>query len=229
MNTHHTHHTQAAVADRSDEHGHEHSEAASSPPAGRSGHDHGSHDKHAGHDPEMFRRLFWWNLALAVPVLVFSEQIQEWFGYSIDGAWAAWVAPVLGTVIYLWGGQPFLKGAVAEVRNRQPGMMLLIALAITVAYVSSLAASIGWGDLNFWWELAALIVVMLLGHWQEMKAIGQAQGALAALAELLPDSAERISPDGDLESVPIAEPRDRRRGIGTTRWPCAGRRHDRRG
>jgi Cu2+-exporting ATPase len=115
------------------------------------------------------------------------------------------VAPVLGTVIYLWGGQPFLKGAVAETRNRQPGMMLLIALAITVAYVSSLAASIGWGDLNFWWELAALIVVMLLGHWQEMKAIGQAQGALAALAELLPDSAERISADGDLDSVPIAD------------------------
>ena len=154
----------------------------------------------------MFRHLFWWNLALAVPVLVFSEQIQEWFGYSIDGAWAAWVAPVLGTVIYLWGGQPFLKGAVAEVRNRQPGMMLLIALAIAVAaYVSSLAASIGWGDTNFWWELATLIVVMLLGHWQEMKAIGQAQGALATLAELLPDTAERISTDGDLESVPIAD------------------------
>jgi Cu2+-exporting ATPase len=205
MKTHHTHHTQALVADRSDEHTHAHSEPTSNSRTGRSGHDHRSHDKHAGHDPEMFRRLFWWNLVLAVPVLVFSEQIQEWFGYSIDGAWADWVAPVLGTVIYLWGGQPFLKGAVAEVRNRQPGMMLLIALAITVAYVSSLAASIGWGDLNFWWELAALIVVMLLGHWQEMKAIGQAQGALAALAELLPDSAERVSADGNLESVPIAD------------------------
>ena len=151
----------------------------------------------------MFRRLFWWNLLLAVPVLVFSPQIQEWFGYSIDGGWAAWVAPVLGTVIYVWGGKPFLKGGVAEVRNRQPGMMLLIALAITVAYVSSLASSLGWGDLDFWWELAALIAVMLLGHWQEMKAIGQAQGALAALAELLPDTAERV--DGDsVEEVPIA-------------------------
>ncbi len=164
---------------------------------------HGGHDKHAGHDPDMFRRLFWWNLLLAVPVLVFSPQIQEWFGYSIDGAWAAWVAPVLGTVIYLWGGQPFLKGGVAEIRNSQPGMMLLITLAITVAYVSSLASSLGWGDLDFWWELAALITVMLLGHWQEMKAIGQAQGALAALAELLPDTAERV--DGDTtEEVPIA-------------------------
>ena len=170
--------------------------------AGHGGH--GGHDKHAGHDPEMFRRLFWWNVVLAVPVLIFSKQIQEWFGYSIDGAWAAWPAPVIGTVIFLWGGQPFLKGGVAEVRDRQPGMMLLIALAITVAYVSSLASSLDWGDLNFWWELAALIVVMLLGHWQEMKAIGQAQGALAALAELLPDTAERVTDDG-VEDVAIAD------------------------
>jgi Cu2+-exporting ATPase len=152
----------------------------------------------------MFRRLFWWNLVLAVPVVVFSEQIQAWFDYSIDGAWAAWVAPVLGTVVYLWGGKPFLAGGVTEVRNRQPGMMLLIALAITVAYGSSLAASLGWGDLDFWWELAALIVVMLLGHWQETKAIGQAQGALAALAELLPDTAERVT-DNSVEDVAVAD------------------------
>ena len=151
----------------------------------------------------MFRRLFWWNLVLAVPVLVFSEQIQDWFDYSIDGAWAAWIAPIVGTVIFLWGGKPFLAGGVAEVRNRQPGMMLLISLAITVAYGSSLASSLGWGDLDFWWELAALITVMLLGHWQEMKAIGQAQGALDALAELVPDTAERV--DGDqTEEVTIA-------------------------
>ncbi len=184
-----------------------HSESSSTGHDHGSGHGdgHGGHDKHAGHDPETFRRLFWWNLVLAVPVLVFSEQIQAWFGYSIDGAWAAWPAPVIGTVVYVWGGQPFLKGAFAEVRDRQPGMMLLIALAITVAYVSSLAASLGVGDLNFWWELAALIVVMLLGHWQEMKAIGQARGALAALAELLPDTADRVGDDGDVESVPIAD------------------------
>ena len=165
---------------------------------------HGGHDKHAGHDPEMFRRLFWWNLVLAVPVLVFSGQIQDWFDYSIDGGWAAWVAPVLGTVIYLWGGRPFLAGGVAEIRSRQPGMMLLIALAITVAYVSSVAASLHWGDLDFWWELAALIVVMLLGHWQEMKAIGQARGALAALAELLPDTAERVT-GTTIEDVTMAD------------------------
>jgi len=181
---------------------HDHSHHQATVGHGHPAHD--GHDKHAGHDPEMFRRLFWWNLLLAVPVLVFSQQIQDWFDYSIDGAWAAWVAPVLGTVVYLWGGKPFLAGGVAEVRGRQPGMMLLITLAITVAYVSSLAASLGWGDLDFWWELAALIVVMLLGHWQEMKAIGQAQGALAALAELLPDTAERVT--GDItEDVAIAD------------------------
>jgi len=147
--------------------------------------EHDDHTEHAGHDPEIFRRLFWWNLVLAVPVLVFSAQIQEWFGCTIEGAWASWVAPVVGTVIYPWGGRPFLSGGVAEVRNRQPAMTLLTALAITVAYLSSLASSLGFGEHDFWWELAALIAVMLLGHWQEMKAIGQARGALAALAELL--------------------------------------------
>ena len=167
-------------------------------------HSHAGHDKHAGHDPAMFRRLFWWNLLLAIPVIVFSHMVQEWFGYSIDASWAAWVSPVIGTVIFLWGGQPFLKGAVHEVQARQPGMMLLIALAITVAYGSSLASSVGWGELDFWWELAALIVIMLLGHWQEMKAIGQAQGALSALAELLPDRAERIE-DGEPIEVAIAD------------------------
>ncbi len=188
-----------------DDDGHDHNADPSDHNADPSGHDpHGGHDKHAGHDPEVFRQLFWWNLVLAVPVLVFSQQIQDWFGFSIDGAWAAWVAPVIGTVIYLWGGKPFLAGGVAEVRTRQPGMMLLISLAITVAYVSSVASSVGWGDLDFWWELAALIVVMLLGHWQEMKAIGQAQGALAALAELLPDTAERVRGDS-VEEVAIAD------------------------
>ncbi len=163
---------------------------------------HGAHDKHAGHDPEMFRRLFWWNLLLAIPVVFTSHMIQDWFGYELNGV--AWVPPVLGTVVYLWGGKPFLLGGYREIRSRQPGMMLLIALAITVAYVASLLNTLGVGDLDFWWELAALIVVMLLGHWQEMKAIGQARGALAALAELLPDGAERIE-DGEPVEVPIGD------------------------
>ena len=120
---------------------------------------HGGHDKHAGHDPEMFRRLFWWNLLLAIPVIVFSRD-GPGLVRLLDRRRLGRVGrrPCSGTVIYLWGGKPFLVGGVAEVRDRQPGMMLLIALAITVAYGSSLATSLGWGDLDFWWELAALIV-----------------------------------------------------------------------
>ena len=153
----------------------------------------------------MFRRLFWINLALAIPVVAYSEMIQEWLGFrapSFPGS--EYVAPVLGTVIFLYGGWPFLSGGVWEARNRQPGMMLLIALAITVAFAASVASTLGYFDLEFWWELSALIVIMLLGHWLEMRAIGQAQGALAALAELLPDEAERVT-DGATETVPLHE------------------------
>ena len=166
---------------------------------------HGSHDAGHGDHAEMFRRLFWINLALAVPVLVLSEQIQDWFGYNLTFPGSSWVPPVLGTVIYFYGGRPFLSGGVSEARERQPGMMLLIALAITVAFVASLVSLTDALDLEFWWELASLIVIMLLGHWQEMRAIGQAQGALAALAELIPDEAERIEDGGETQTVPIAD------------------------
>ena len=175
--------------------------------AGHTGPDHdshgGGHDKHAGHSVAMFRDRFWLSFVLTLPVILFSEMIQEWLGYSTpDFPGSDLVAPVLGTVIFIYGGAPFLKGAVEEVRNRQPGMMLLIGMAITVAFSASLATTLGWFDLEFWWELAALITIMLLGHWMEMRAIGQAQGALAALAELLPDEAERITGSG-IETVPV--------------------------
>src|SRR6185369_10215941 len=136
------------------------------------------------HDLEMFRRRFWWALLLTIPLVVTSDMVMGWFGYSIEPPLLAWYGPALGSVVFWWGGWPFLVGGVAEVRNRQPGMMLLISMAITVAYGASLATSIGLLDLEFWWELAALVTIMLLGHWQEMKAIGQAQNALAALAAL---------------------------------------------
>ena len=175
--------------------------------APRAGHDGAGHDAHGGHGDHVaqFRRLFWWNLLLAVPVVLFSEMFSDLLGYGLP-AGTAWISPVLGTVIFVFGGWPFLSGAVSEVRARQPGMMLLIGLAITVAFTASLATSLGVGDLDldFWWELALLIVIMLLGHWLEMKAIGQAQGALAALAELLPDDAERVTSSGDVETVPIS-------------------------
>jgi Cu2+-exporting ATPase len=108
----------------------------------------------------------------------------------------SWLGPVLGSAVFWWGGWPFLSGGVAEIRNRQPGMMLLISMAIVVAYAASMATSLDWLDLEFWWELALLVTIMLLGHWQEMKAIGQARGALTALAELLPDDAEIVDSDG---------------------------------
>jgi Cu2+-exporting ATPase len=162
----------------------------------RSG-EHGGHDKHEGHSVAMFRDRFWWSLALAVPVVFFSEMVQDWFGYTApEFAGSSWIAPVLGTVIFVYGGTPFLKGGLAEIRDRQPGMMLLIAMAITVAFTASAATTFSWFDLEFWWELAALIVVMLLGHWMEMRSIGQARGALAALADLLPDDAELVTDDG---------------------------------
>ncbi len=181
--------------------GHDHD--AHTAPGSHAGHE--GHDKHAGHDPETFRRRFWLTLVISLPVIATSEMVMDWFGYELSGV--AWVGPVLGTFVFLWGGWPFLKGAVDEVRDRAPGMMLLIAMAITVAWASSMASSLGWFDLEFWWELAALVTIMLLGHWQEMKAIGQAQGALAALAAMLPDEAEVIE-DDTTRTVTLGELRE---------------------
>jgi Cu2+-exporting ATPase len=159
------------------------------------------HGAHAGHHVDAFRRRFWWCLLLTVPVVVTSEMVMDWFGYDLAGV--GWVGPVLGSVVFFWGGWPFLEGARREIRQRQPGMMLLIGMAITVAYLASLATSLGWFELDFWWELSLLVTIMLLGHWLEMKALGQAQDALAALAALLPDEAERERDDGEMETVPL--------------------------
>ena len=167
----------------------------------RGGHSH--HGAHAGHDVDMFRRRFWWSLVLTVPLVATSHMVMEWFGYELELPAMDWYGPVLGTVLFLWGGWPFLVGGVREARDRAPGMMLLIATAIAVAYGASLATSLDRFDLDFWWELGALITIMLLGHWQEMKALGQAQDALAALAALLPDEAERTLPDGGSEVVGV--------------------------
>src|SRR5690349_3442379 len=158
----------------------------------------GGHARHGDHVGR-FRRLFWIMLLLAVPVVAFSGMFSMLLGYSLpDAAWAGWVSPVLGTVMYLWGGAPFLTGALSELRNRKPGMMLLIGLAITVAFVASWGASLGLLDheLDFWWELALLIVIMLLGHWLEMRSLAQTTSALESLAALLPDEAERVLDPG---------------------------------
>jgi Cu2+-exporting ATPase len=177
--------------------------------ADHAGHaDHGSHAGQGGHGDHaaLFRDRFWLSLLLTIPVVVYSHALQEWLGYmapTFPGAGT--VSPVLGTAIFLYGGWPFLTGAVAEARARQPGMMLLIGMAITVAFTASIATSLGLFDVEVWWELSLLIVIMLLGHWMEMRAIGQAQGALAALAELLPDEAERVTGGGDIETVKVGD------------------------
>lgn len=170
---------------------------------GHGEHSHDEHDGHGGHEGHgdhvgQFRRLFWIMLVLAVPVVGFNDMFADLIGYDLPaGGWVRWVSPVLGTVMYLWGGQPFLTGAVDEIRTRQPGMMLLIGLAITVAFVASWGASLGVLDheLNFWWELALLVVIMLLGHWIEMRSLAQTTSALDSLAALLPDEAEKLQGD----------------------------------
>ncbi|QDY89568.1 heavy metal translocating P-type ATPase [Arthrobacter sp. UKPF54-2] len=166
-----------------------------------------SHGQHAGHSVAMFKNRFWLTLALAVPVVLFSPMFGHLLGYQPpEFPGSAWIPPVLGTVVFLYGGQPFLKGGLAELKSRRPGMMLLIAMAITVAFLASWATSLGLGgfDLDFWWELALLVAIMLLGHWIEMRALGSAQGALDALAALLPDEAERLT-DGGTETVSVAD------------------------
>ncbi|MER7996808.1 heavy metal translocating P-type ATPase [Micromonospora chalcea] len=171
---------------------------------GDHGTDHGG-GAHAGHDPEQFRRRFWLSLALTLPIVATSHMVMDWFGYSLEFPGVRWVGPVLGTVVFLYGGWPFLTGGLRELRERSPGMMLLISMAIVVAYLASAATSIGLFDLDFWWELAALVTIMLLGHWQEMRAVGQARGALGALAALLPDDAERLDDAGRPHPVPVGE------------------------
>ncbi|WP_414693686.1 MULTISPECIES: heavy metal translocating P-type ATPase [unclassified Plantibacter] len=168
------------------------------------------HDMHAGHHDHVaqFRRLFWIMLGFAVPVVGLSGMFAMLIGYELpDVPGITWVAPVLGTVMYVWGGRPFLTGALTEIRAKQPGMMLLIALAITVAFVASWGASLRLlaHDLDFWWELALLIVIMLLGHWIEMRSLARSSSALDSLAALLPDVAERVDADGVITEVSPAE------------------------
>lgn len=156
------------------------------------------HHGHGGHGDHLaqFRRLFWINLIIGVPTVIFSPMFGQLVGYSVPD-WALWISPLLGTVIYVWGGRPFLTGAVSEVRSRAPGMMLLIGLGITVAFLASWAATLGivHHELEFWWELALLVIIMLLGHWIEMRSLEQTSSALDSLAALLPDEAERVEGD----------------------------------
>ena len=168
-------------------------------------HDHEGHDKHAGHSVEMFRSKFWLCLVLTIPVVIWSDHIQMLFGYTAPTfPGSPLIEPVLGTVIYFYGGMVFLKSAWGELKERLPGMMTLISLAITVAFVFSVAVEFGFDASALWWELATLVTIMLLGHWIEMRSISSARGALKELAKLLPDKATRIV-DGETEEVGVDE------------------------
>ncbi len=175
-------------------HGHDHHDMA-----GHEGHD--GHGGHEGHDPGMFRRKFWLSLVLTLPTLVFSTGLQDILGLSgprFPGS--QFIPAAFGLILFFYGGLVFLRGAVSELRSRQPGMMTLISLAIVVAFGYSLAVTLGLPGMDFWWELSTLITIMLLGHWIEMSAVMGAQNALGELAKLIPDEAELESG----ERVPVA-------------------------
>ncbi|KQO10231.1 ATPase [Agreia sp. Leaf244] len=213
-NTHehleHAHHEHDHMSHEHDHAGHGHAGQEAhdhTAHSGHTGHDHSGHGGHGGHAAH-FRRLFWIMLVIAVPVVAFSPMFAMLLGYDLpDNLVVSAISPVLGTVMFVWGGAPFLTGGLGEIKARQPGMMLLIALAISVAFVSSWGATLGLLDhqLDFWWELALLIVIMLLGHWIEMRSLAQASSALDSLAALLPDEAERVDADGSVVTVAPAE------------------------
>ena len=166
--------------------------------------EHANHTDHSGHE-DMFRKRFWVSLLLSIPVLLYTPMLQMWFGFMMpEFVGSQWVMPLFAVIVFVYGGVPFIQMAVPEIRNRQPGMMLLISLAISVSFIYSLAAlffNLGEG---FFWELVTLIDIMLLGHWIEMRSVRQASGALNALAKLMPDTAEHIMPDGSVHTMPVS-------------------------
>ena len=185
------------------EHAHHNHTEQSHAHADHGGHE--GHDKHAGHDPNMFKQKFWLSLLLTIPTLIFSHTVQSWFGvnWMFDGS--EFIPAIFGTIIFFYGGLVFLKSAKAELADKMPGMMTLISMAITVAFGYSLAVTLNLVEgMDFWWELATLVTIMLLGHWLEMASVMNAQGALNELAKLLPDEAEVVS-GNSTKKVPVSE------------------------
>ncbi|HEU4830610.1 MAG TPA: HAD-IC family P-type ATPase, partial [Candidatus Saccharimonadales bacterium] len=167
-------------------------------------HDHG-HDKHAGHNPNMFKQKFLLSLLLTIPTLLFSNTVQGWFGFELVLPGSGYIPAVFGAIIFFYGGLVFLKSARAELAAKQPGMMTLISMAITVAFIYSALVTFKVIDgMDFWWELATLVTIMLLGHWLEMASVENAQGALNELAKLLPDEAELLE-HGKSRKVAVSE------------------------
>jgi Cu2+-exporting ATPase len=196
--------------DKHSQHPHDHrAHGEHAPLPRRAAHDdaHAGHDQHAGHSVAMFRNKFWLTLLLTIPTVIWSGMIQQWFGYTAPRfAGSAYIAAIFGTIVYLYGGWPFLQGGYRELRARLPGMMTLISLAISVAFLYSALVTLGIvAGMDLWWELATLVAIMLLGHWIEMRSITQAQGALRELAKLLPDTAVRLDEAGNPSEVPVGE------------------------
>ncbi len=171
-----------------------------------------AHDRHAGHSVEMFRARFWVSLALTLPTLVWGHMLRDALGYAPPAfPGSRWIPAAFGTAVFAYGGRAFLQGAARELRDRLPGMMTLIALAITVAFGFSAAVALGFPGMPLWEELSTLVTIMLLGHWLEMRSIAQAEGALGELARLLPGTAARVRAAGGgevIEEVPLGELRE---------------------
>ncbi len=212
----HTHEHQVAKDEHTAHASHDHNKPTDQNQNGHLNHGHAepvpakdAHDKHdpvdhSGHE-EIFRKRFWISTLLSIPVILFNQMIQEWFGFSMPGfPGDIWIAPIFAAIVFVYGGLPFLDMAIPEIRKRQPGMMLLISLAISVAFLYSLAAFLfGLGE-GFYWELVTLIDIMLLGHWVELRSVRQASSSLDELAKLMPDEAERVGQNGKTETVSVS-------------------------
>mgnify|MGYP000572025272 FL=1 len=183
---------------------HEHHEHSTD--SGEHDHHQGEHGgMHEGHE-QMFRRRFFVSTLLSIPVLLYSPTLQEWLGFpSPTFPGSEWVNPVFAVIVFAFGGIPFLQMAVPELKDRVPGMMTLISMAISVAFVYSLATVVFPTQSAFFWELVTLIDIMLLGHWIEMRSVRRASSAVDELAKLMPDTAERLTEDGETEEVPVSE------------------------
>lgn len=168
------------------------------------GHDHEGHDKHAGHSVEGFLKKFIVSTIVTIPVLALSHMIQHWLGFELTFTGDKYILGALATFIFIYGGFPFLKGMYDEVRTNSIGMMTLIGVAITAAWAYSFAVTLGLKGMDFYWEMATLIDIMLLGHWLEMKSIKGASQALELLVKMMPSSAHLIK-GGETEDVPVEE------------------------
>ena len=186
----------ASAADSTRGHGHAHSALS-------------AHDKHEGHSSATFRDKFWISLLLTIPTLVWGHMLQDAGGYTAPAIPGShWIPPIFGTAVFLYGGWVFIQGAMRELRDHLPGMMTLIALAISVAFVFSVVVTLGYPGMPLWEELATLVTIMLLGHWLEMRSIARAEGALTQLTKLLPNTATRVVEGDQLKEVPLSELRD---------------------